>query len=144
MREIGVGRVASVCGRYYAMDRDNRWDRVEAAYRMLTEGVGRLATSPVEAFQWYYDNPTEASRQGDEFVVPTVIADDGQTPRALVRDGDAVVFFNFRGDRAREITKAFTYDEFPFAGHARGGQLDPVSVVGKAGSGIAGVSGGHT
>ena len=112
--EIGAGRVATVSGRYYAMDRDNRWDRVEKAYRMLTAGLGHKARSATEAFQRYYDNPTEASRAGDEFIEPTVIAPDGRTPLALVKSGDSVIFFNFRGDRPREITKAFMYDTFPY------------------------------
>ncbi len=121
LAEMGVGRVASVVGRYYAMDRDNRWDRVEKAYRLLTEGKGRKAISPAEAFQHYYDNPTEKSRFGDEFIEPTAICPDGNTPLATIKDGDSVIFFNFRGDRPREITKAFTYDEFPFEAADRSG-----------------------
>ena len=109
MKEIGVGRVASVIGRYYAMDRDNRWDRVEKAYRLLTTGEGRRAASAEDAFQSYYDNPTESNRSGDEFIEATVVGEP-----ATIKDGDAVIFFNFRGDRPRELTKAFVYDEFPF------------------------------
>jgi 2,3-bisphosphoglycerate-independent phosphoglycerate mutase len=133
--EIGVGRIASVVGRYWAMDRDNRWDRVKRAYRMLVHGEGRVARRATEAFQWYYDHPVEPNMQGDEFIVPTVISDDGSRPLALVRDGDGVVFFNFRGDRPRELTKAFTFDTFPYReqdkagaeremGFDRGKQLD--------------------
>jgi 2,3-bisphosphoglycerate-independent phosphoglycerate mutase len=114
LRELGVGRVASVIGRYYAMDRDNRWDRVEKAYGMLVEGKGRRAKSAVEAFQYYYDHPTEKSRFGDEFIEPTVICSDGDKPLASIQDGDSVIFFNFRGDRPRELTKALTFDTFPF------------------------------
>lgn len=109
MRELGMGRVATVVGRYYAMDRDNRWDRVETAYRMLAEGQGRRVASAEKAFTDYYANATEPSRSGDEFVVPTIVGE----PRP-VRDGDAVIFFNFRGDRPREITRAFTFDTFPY------------------------------
>src|SRR5262249_10813503 len=72
-REIGVGRIASVVGRFYAMDRDNRWDRVEKAYRLLTEGAGRRAATAAEAFQGYYENPTDDERRGDEFIEPTAV-----------------------------------------------------------------------
>ncbi len=122
LHDIGVGRVASVCGRYYAMDRDNRWDRVEKAYRMLVFGDARVAPSAVEAMQHYYDNPTQPNMQGDEFVMPTVVSDDGHTPVATVSDGDAIIFFNFRGDRPRELTRAFTYDTFPFTEQDKSGQ----------------------
>jgi 2,3-bisphosphoglycerate-independent phosphoglycerate mutase len=113
LREMGVGCVASVIGRYYAMDRDNRWDRVEKAYRLFTRGRGRRVQSAVEAFEYYYEHPSEASRYGDEFIEPSVVC-HRRTPLALVRDGDSVIFFNFRGDRPREITKAFVYNDFPF------------------------------
>ena len=106
MKEIGVGEVASVSGRYYAMDRDNRWDRVEKAYKAITEGVGETAVCPVQAIADSYANDVT-----DEFVVPTVITKDG-APVATVSDKDSVVFFNFRPDRAREITRAFCMDEF--------------------------------
>ena len=109
LKEIGIGRVATVVGRYYAMDRDNRWDRVEEAYNLLALSKGRRAGSATEAFQAYYDNPTESNRSGDEFIVPTIVGE----PRPI-RSGDAVIFFNFRGDRPREISKAFTFDTFPF------------------------------
>jgi 2,3-bisphosphoglycerate-independent phosphoglycerate mutase len=129
MRELGVGRVASVVGRYYAMDRDHRWDRVEQAYRLLTEGRGIRVDSAEEAFHRYYGQPSEPSRTGDEFIEPTVVGE----PRPI-RAGDSVIFFNFRGDRPREITKAFVYDEFPYdwkdsdgttkrAGFARGPKI---------------------
>ncbi|MFQ5423077.1 MAG: 2,3-bisphosphoglycerate-independent phosphoglycerate mutase, partial [Phycisphaerae bacterium] len=109
MRELGIGRVATVVGRYYAMDRDNRWDRVEKAYRLLTESKGRRAATAEEAFQNYYDHPTEPNRAGDEFVEPTVVGEP-----CPIKAGDAVIFYNYRGDRPREITKAFVYDEFPW------------------------------
>ena len=120
----GVGRIATVMGRYYAMDRDRRWDRVALAYACLTgdeatrhspetQGLSRrTASSALEAIQSYYDQPTESNRSGDEFIVPTRIATaDGSQPLATVRSGDAVIFFNFRGDRPRELTKAFVLDD---------------------------------
>lgn len=107
LRASGRGRIASIIGRYYAMDRDNRWDRVEQAYRLLTEGVGvRRCASAVEALAQSY-----ADDKSDEFVQASVIAGPGQNP-ALISDGDAVVFMNFRADRAREITRAFVDAEF--------------------------------
>jgi 2,3-bisphosphoglycerate-independent phosphoglycerate mutase len=112
-KEIGVGRIASVVGRYYAMDRDNRWDRVQKAYDLLTRGVGRTARAAAEAMQSYYDHPTEDERKGDEFVEPTAVVDAAGKPLAVIEDGDAVVFFNFRGDRPREITNAFCASQFP-------------------------------
>jgi 2,3-bisphosphoglycerate-independent phosphoglycerate mutase len=114
LRRIGLGRVASVAGRYWAMDRDNRWNRVEKAYRLLAFGDASRAASATAALQQYYDHPTAPNMQGDEFVTPTAICDDGRTPLGTVRDGDAIVFFNFRGDRPRELTKAFMLDAFPF------------------------------
>jgi 2,3-bisphosphoglycerate-independent phosphoglycerate mutase len=115
--EIGVGRVASVCGRYYAMDRDNRWERVQRAYACLTgieaEKHG-IATAPdaIAAMQRYYDKPTNDSQQGDEFIEPTIVADSPQAACASrISDGDTVIFYNYRGDRPREIVKAFVYDD---------------------------------
>lgn len=131
-RELGINPVASVVGRYYAMDRDNRWDRVEQAYRLLTRGEGARFNSAEAALRHYYAHPTEPSRHGDEFVVPSVTRPAGLEP-AVIRDGDSVIFFNYRGDRPREITKAFVYDEFPFhdssidrklQGFPRGAKLD--------------------
>lgn len=107
MAEIGVGRVASVVGRYYAMDRDKRWDRVERAWRMLVRGEGTRATSAVDAIRASYQADT-----GDEFVEPIVIVSPDGTPVGTVGDGDAVIFFNFRADRAREITRALTDPAF--------------------------------
>jgi 2,3-bisphosphoglycerate-independent phosphoglycerate mutase len=113
-RTSGVGRVATVVGRFYAMDRDHRWERVQTAYEALVRGVERVAPSAVEALERYYAAPTDASRGGDEFVLPTVIApaDAPELPRiSRIASGDAVIFFNYRGDRPREITKAFVYDD---------------------------------
>ena len=106
IEEIGVGQIASISGRYYAMDRDNRWDRVELAYNALTSGEGVKGTDAPAAVQASYDND-----KTDEFVLPTVIEKDGQ-PTGVVSDKDSVVFFNFRPDRAREITRAFCDDDF--------------------------------
>ena len=106
MKELGVGKIASLSGRFYAMDRDNRWDRVEKAYRNLTEGNGIQATSAKEAMQASYDNDVT-----DEFVLPTTILENG-APVALIKDGDSIINFNFRPDRAREITRCFCMDEF--------------------------------
>ena len=106
MQELGVGKIASVMGRYYVMDRDNRWDRVEKAYRALTLGKGETAESGTEAIQKSYD-----AGVNDEFVVPTVVLENGK-PVATIKENDSVIFFNFRPDRAREITRAFCDDNF--------------------------------
>ncbi|MCI8490759.1 MAG: 2,3-bisphosphoglycerate-independent phosphoglycerate mutase [Lachnospiraceae bacterium] len=106
MKEIGVGKIATICGRYYAMDRDNRWDRVEQAYRALTAGEGVRAASAPEAIRASY-----ADDKTDEFVLPTVIEEQG-APVATIKDNDSIIFFNFRPDRAREITRTFCMDEF--------------------------------
>lgn len=106
MKEIGVGKIASVSGRYYAMDRDNRWDRVEKEYRVLADGIGEMALDPVLAIEQSYKNGLT-----DEFMLPTVIVENGR-PVATVKDGDSVIFFNYRPDRAREITRTFCMDEF--------------------------------
>ncbi|MCH7840498.1 MAG: 2,3-bisphosphoglycerate-independent phosphoglycerate mutase, partial [Planctomycetes bacterium] len=117
-RELDVNPVASVVGRYYAMDRDQRWDRIEKAYRMLVHGEGQRFTSAVEALRHYYEHPSEPSLSGDEFVTPSVIVTPGKDV-ATVRDGDSVIFFNFRGDRPRQLTRAFVCDEFPIRDAAK-------------------------
>jgi len=118
---IGVGQIASVCGRYWAMDRDNRWDRTERAYRMLVEGDAAAAASALEALERYYANPGSPSMHGDEFVPPTVVSEDGSTPVATIGDGDAVIFFNFRGDRPRQLVRAFVLRTFPYRGRDKTG-----------------------
>jgi len=123
LKEIGVGSVCSVVGRFYAMDRDNRWDRVEKAYRLLARGDGHRVESAAAAFQRYYDHPTDPSRHGDEFIEPTVILDNAGRPRGMIQSGDAVVFFNFRGDRPRELTKAFVLEHFPFEAKDKDGSI---------------------
>jgi 2,3-bisphosphoglycerate-independent phosphoglycerate mutase len=122
MNQIGVGKVASVSGRYWSMDRDNRWDRVEKAYRAVVFGDGKKFRSASEAIAHYYDHPAEPSMSGDEFVAPSVICDDGATPRAIVKNGDSIIFYNYRGDRPRELTKAFVLD--PFTEFDRGPKLE--------------------
>ena len=116
MAELGIGKIASLSGRYYAMDRDNRWDRVQKAYDVLTKGEGEQAESAVDAMQASYDKDVT-----DEFVVPTAIVENGK-PVATVSDKDSVIFFNFRPDRAREITRAFCADTFD--GFDRGARKD--------------------
>lgn len=116
MREIGVGQIGVVSGRYYAMDRDNRWDRVELAYQALTRGEGVRGEDAAEAVQVSYDNG-----KTDEFVLPTVMEKDGRAV-TTIQDKDSVVFFNFRPDRARELTRAFCSDDF--TGFPREKRLD--------------------
>ncbi|MDY3889432.1 MAG: 2,3-bisphosphoglycerate-independent phosphoglycerate mutase [Agathobacter sp.] len=105
MDEIGVGKIASLSGRYYAMDRDNNWDRVEKAYNSLVKGEGVQATDAVQAMADSYANDVT-----DEFVLPTVIVENG-APLSVVKPNDSVIFFNFRPDRAREMTRAFCDDK---------------------------------
>ena len=106
MNEIGVGKVASISGRYYAMDRDNRWERVEKAYNAIALGEGEKATDPVQAVKDSY-----AKEVNDEFVVPTVMTEGGEVIGKITAD-DSVIFFNFRPDRAREMTRVFCDPEF--------------------------------
>ncbi|MCR4868488.1 MAG: 2,3-bisphosphoglycerate-independent phosphoglycerate mutase [Lachnospiraceae bacterium] len=121
MQEIGVGKIASIHGRYYAMDRDNRWDRVALAYNALTKGEGNKAASSADAIKASY-----ADEKTDEFVLPTIIEENNE-PVATIKDGDSVVFFNFRPDRAREITRAFCADDFD--GFDRGARKDVTFVT---------------
>ncbi len=144
-KAIGVGRIASVIGRYYAMDRDFRWERVARAYACLTgrnaDGL-EVGTAPTAAaaFQRYYDHPTNDSQNGDEFILPTMIVGAGagsalaRAASSRIADGDTVIFYNYRGDRPREISGAFVYPDSAWAkvkpspdsgtnGFARGVQL---------------------
>jgi 2,3-bisphosphoglycerate-independent phosphoglycerate mutase len=107
MARLGAGRIATVIGRYYAMDRDNRWDRVARAYHAIVNGVGSPATSATAAITASY-----AAAVNDEFVEPAIITDGGR-PVGQVRDGDGFIFFNFRSDRAREITRALALPDCP-------------------------------
>ncbi len=106
LKELGVGRIATVMGRYYAMDRDNRFERVEKAYAALTYGEGLTASSAAEAMQQSYDAGVT-----DEFVVPSVVLTDGK-PTATIQAQDSVIFYNFRPDRAREISRAYIFEDF--------------------------------
>ena len=106
MDKLGYGKIASVCGRYYAMDRDNNWDRIEKAYDMLTIGTGIHAENAAEALRASY-----AGGVTDEFTQRSTVVENGK-PVALVEEGDSIIFFNFRPDRAREITRAFSQDPF--------------------------------
>jgi 2,3-bisphosphoglycerate-independent phosphoglycerate mutase len=114
-REIGVGKVASVIGRYWAMDRDFRWERVKRAYDCLTKGSGEggeRATSAGEAIQRYYDAPSAETLKGDEFITPTPIgASAEEVAASRIRDGDSVIFCNYRGDRPRELSAAFVFPD---------------------------------
>jgi 2,3-bisphosphoglycerate-independent phosphoglycerate mutase len=114
---IGVGRVGTVIGRYYSMDRDNRWERTNRAYAAYVLGEGQRASSSSEAIQASY-----AADTSDEFVEPYVLVDAAGEPLGQVRDGDGVIFFNFRPDRARQITRAFTHSA------PEGAAQPPVSV----------------
>lgn len=105
-----TGKIATVCGRFYAMDRDKRWDRVKTAYDMLTQGVGDKFESAMEAITASYANDVT-----DEFVKPCVICENGK-PLATIEEGDAVIFFNFRNDRARELTAVLTQTDMPEQG----------------------------
>lgn len=125
-REAGLGVIASVGGRYYGMDRDNRWERTGEAYDAIVHGrsrAGRTATAAAALLQQAYD-----ARETDEFVRPGVVVDSSGEPLAPVRDGDAVVFFNFRADRARQLTRALTQPDF--SGFDRGGPPPDICFVG--------------
>jgi 2,3-bisphosphoglycerate-independent phosphoglycerate mutase len=106
-QEIGVGKIASVMGRFYAMDRDSRWERVQKAYECLTLGKGHKAKTAAEAVRQSYEKEVT-----DEFIEPVSIVDDNNISVGLIEDGDGVIFFNFRGDRPRELTRAFVDDDF--------------------------------
>jgi 2,3-bisphosphoglycerate-independent phosphoglycerate mutase len=103
----GTGKIATVVGRYFCMDRDKRWDRVKRAYDMLTRGIGERTRDSASALEKSY-----AAGVTDEFIEPIVIVDSSGEPVGTIRDGDAVVFFNFRADRARQITRALTDTRF--------------------------------
>ncbi|MBE0448049.1 MAG: 2,3-bisphosphoglycerate-independent phosphoglycerate mutase [Actinobacteria bacterium] len=123
MAADGLGRVATVMGRYYAMDRDNRWERVKRAYDAMSYAIGRHADSAKQAVEQSYEDGIV-----DEFVEPTVIMDgDSGRPVATIKDGDSLIFFNFRSDRAREITRAFI--ERRFRGFDRGAHPPKVFFV---------------
>jgi len=131
MREYGVGQIATVDGRYYAMDRDNRWERIDKAYRAMIHGDSEAKfTDPIAAIRSSYEKGVT-----DEFVVPVVITTEAEpgkpaVPRGLIRDDDAVIFFNFRADRARQTTRALVEPGFDkFADPARPKNLDFVAMT---------------
>jgi 2,3-bisphosphoglycerate-independent phosphoglycerate mutase len=131
MREYGVGQIATVDGRYYAMDRDNRWERIEKAYRAMVHGVAEAKFSdPIAAIRASYEKGVT-----DEFVVPAVITTEAEpgklpAPRGLIRDDDAVIFFNFRADRARQTTRALVEPGFDkFVDPARPKNLEFVAMT---------------
>ncbi len=108
LKEIGIGRIATVSGRYYAMDRDQRWDRTKLAWDAIVHGQGAFAATAAEAVRNSYDEGVE-----DEFVKPTIVVDDlFEEGKPFIRDGDAVIFFNFRPDRARQLSRAFLFKKF--------------------------------
>jgi 2,3-bisphosphoglycerate-independent phosphoglycerate mutase len=107
MKELGVGQLATIQGRYYSMDRDNRWDRVEKAYRAMVYGDGPRYQDPVQAIVESYENSIY-----DEFVLPTVMTDENGEPISLISSEDAVIFYNFRPDRAIQISQVFTNEDF--------------------------------
>jgi 2,3-bisphosphoglycerate-independent phosphoglycerate mutase len=107
MRRLGTGRIATVIGRYYAMDRDKRWDRTRRAYDALVLGEGRTGQSAIGIIEASYSNQVT-----DEFIEPSVVCDAGGLPVATIRDGDSVIFFNFRADRARQLTRALAFSDF--------------------------------
>lgn len=109
LNQIGAGKIATVIGRYYAMDRDKRWERTERAFNAIVLGDGRKATDPVEALRQSYEvTDSDGKKLTDEFVDPIVIVDDSGEPVGKIRDEDAVIFANFRADRARQLTLALT------------------------------------
>jgi 2,3-bisphosphoglycerate-independent phosphoglycerate mutase len=117
IEEIGVGKVASLVGRYYAMDRDKRWERTKRAYDLLVHGEGERATDPVSAIKRSYERGLT-----DEFIEPIVIEDASGKPLGTIEDEDAVIFFNFRPDRARQLTRALAvagFNEFPVLGRPK-------------------------
>ncbi|KXK11883.1 MAG: 2,3-bisphosphoglycerate-independent phosphoglycerate mutase [Microgenomates bacterium OLB23] len=119
--QMGIGTIATVMGRYYAMDRDRRWERVEKAYKCLTEGIGDKAVTAKAAVEASYEKGLT-----DEFIMPTSIVNDASPSPVVVSDNDAVIFYNFRIDRPRELAKAFVLDSFESDANKRG--FDPYAI----------------
>jgi 2,3-bisphosphoglycerate-independent phosphoglycerate mutase len=112
-RDLGIGKIATVIGRFWAMDRDNRWNRVEEAYNCMVDGGDfPKFLSAADAIKSYYAKPKSSTQIGDEFISPSQIVDDSGNFSGKIENNDSVIFFNFRGDRPREITRAFTAGEF--------------------------------
>lgn len=122
LKDLGCGAIATVMGRYYAMDRDQRWERTALAYKAMVLGEGKMAPMALAAVQQSYEE-----RITDEFVVPTVIVDEKGEPKGKIQPGDTLIFFNFRADRARQLTRAFTQEDF--SGFVRPQGLIPVHYV---------------
>lgn len=112
LKEVGLGKIATVSGRFYNMDRDKRWERIQKAYDCMVYGKGDKFVSAGEVLKSYYSKPTIPTMHGDEFVTPANIVDESGSPVALIKDGDGIIFFNFRGDRPRELTRAFVQPDF--------------------------------
>lgn len=124
LTQIGVGRIASIIGRNWAMDRNNNWDRVEKAYKMLVDGIGEKTTDVLATIQKSYDIDVT-----DEFIEPTVITNADGTPVATIKSGDSVIFFNFREDRARQLTMAFALPGFEKFDRGKKLDIDFVTMV---------------
>jgi 2,3-bisphosphoglycerate-independent phosphoglycerate mutase len=116
-KQIGTGQIATVIGRNWAMDRNNNWDRIEKAYKMLVDGIGEKTTDPIASMQKSYDNEVT-----DEYIEPLIVTDNSGEPLTKIKDNDSVIFFNFREDRARQLTTAFVLPGFEK--FDRGKQLD--------------------
>ena len=114
IEELGVGQLATILGRYYSMDRDKRWDRIEKAYRAMVYGEGPRYRDPIQALEESY-----AQSIYDEFVLPTVLVDEQGEPHGLIGDHDAIIFYNFRPDRAIQISQAFTNTDFRYFDRGR-------------------------
>jgi 2,3-bisphosphoglycerate-independent phosphoglycerate mutase len=136
LAEAGYPPIASVLGRFWAMDRDNRWDRVQRAYECLVDGTSLQSSAAITALKAQYATPEDASMIGDEFMPPTAIGVDQQTiSDGRIHTGDSVIFFNFRGDRPRELIRAFTLDDQTFAQQPNGAftrthQVHEISITG--------------
>lgn len=121
LEKSGFPPVASVMGRYWAMDRDNRWDRIRRAYECLTGTAANIGEDAVSALEMHYAQPEDASLAGDEFMPPTMIGHESDAAESRIKDGDSILFFNFRGDRPRELARAFVFDDDAFSAVERGG-----------------------
>jgi 2,3-bisphosphoglycerate-independent phosphoglycerate mutase len=122
LKILNVGKIATIIGRYYAMDRDHRWERTEIAYKAMTQGVGTKTNHPEDAVLLSYDQKVT-----DEFIKPIIVTDNEGRPNALVKENDAVIFFNFRIDRPRQLTKAFVYPNFEYVANQKDG-FDPHAI----------------
>ncbi len=122
LNSVGAGKIASIMGRYFAMDRDHHWDRTEIAYKALTQGIGTLVIKPEDAVLSSYQQQIT-----DEFIKPIIVAGPDKKPLALIKDNDAVIFINFRIDRPRQLTKAFVFPNFEYISLQKEG-FDPHAI----------------